>query len=265
MTTLRLYQIDAFASGVFRGNPAAVCPLEAWLPDDLLQKIASENNLPETAFFIAAGGAFELRWFTPTQEVALCGHATLAAAFALFRLLGHQDPVVHFESKSGPISVRSAGEMLTLDFPRVAMEPVAEPPEQLLAGLGVEPASVLKANSDPNYYAIFTSEQAVRKLRPDLEALARLHPFGTVISAKGDRYDIVSRYFAPSYGIPEDPVTGSIHCALAPYWGARLGRSVLRAHQASARGGDLRCEVQGDRVLVSGTAHLYLEGTIHVS
>ncbi len=265
MPTLRLYQIDAFASQVFRGNPAAVCPLEAWLPDELLQSIAGENNLAETAFFVAAGDAFQLRWFTPTQEVALCGHATLATAFALFRILGHAGPVVHFESRSGPLSVRSEGELLSLDFPSVGIEPVTDPPEPLLAALGVEPASVLRADSDPNYYAILSSEQAVRQLRSDLEALARLHPFGVAISAAGDAYDIVSRYFAPSYGIPEDPVTGSIHCALAPYWGSRLGRQVLRAHQASARGGDLRCEVRGERVHVSGTAHLYLEGTIHLT
>jgi predicted PhzF superfamily epimerase YddE/YHI9 len=264
MTTLRIYQIDAFASQVFRGNPAAVCPLDAWLPDALLQNIASENNLPETAFFVREGAAFRLRWFTPTQEVAPCGHATLAAAFALFRFLGHEDSIVRFESRSGPLSVRLKGDLLTLDFPRVALEPLLRPPELLLSGLGVEPSTVLRANSDPNYYVMFSSERVVRELRPDLEALARLHPFGTVVSAQGLEYDVVSRYFAPSYGIPEDPVTGSIYCGLAPYWGERLGIAVLRAHQASARGGDLLCEVQGDRVLVSGTAHLYLEGTIHV-
>ncbi len=265
MPRLRLFQIDAFASEVFRGNPAAVCPLEAWPADSLLQSIASENNLPETAFFVPEGEQFRLRWFTPTQEVALCGHATLASAYVLFRRLGHRDSIVRFESMSGPLSVSAEGDLLTLDFPRVEVELAPTPPADLLAGLGLEPASVFRATQDPNYYAILSSEGEVRQLRPDLEALARLHPYGTVVSTQGVEYDIVSRYFAPSYGIPEDPVTGSIHCALAPYWGARLGRSVLRAHQASPRGGDLRCEVRDDRVYVSGTAHLYLEGTIHVA
>lgn len=264
MPTLRLFQIDAFASQVFRGNPAAVCPLQAWPPDALLQSIASENNLPETAFFVAEGENFRLRWFTPTQEVALCGHATLAAAYVLFRMLGQRDSVVRFESMSGPLSVSTEGDLLTLDFPLVEIEPTPQPPPDLLVGLGLEPRSVFRAMRDPNYYAILSNEDEVRQLRPDLDALARLHPYGTVVSAQGAEYDVVSRYFAPSYGIPEDPVTGSIHCALAPYWGTRLGRTVLRAHQASQRGGDLRCEVREDRVHVSGTAHLYLEGTIHV-
>lgn len=264
MPTLRIFQIDAFASEVFRGNPAAVCPLAAWPPDALLQSIASENNLPETAFFVPEGQRFRLRWFTPTQEVALCGHATLAAAYALFHLLGQRDSVVRFESMSGPLSVQADGDLLTLDLPRVEVEPVPTPPPDLLAGLGVEPNGVFRAIRDPNYYAILSNEDEVRRLRPDLDALSRLHPYGTVVSAPGVDYDMVSRYFAPSYGIPEDPVTGSIHCALAPYWGSLLGRSLLRAHQASQRGGDLRCEVRDDRVHVSGTAHLYLEGTIHV-
>lgn len=265
MKALKIYQIDAFASQVFRGNPAAVCPLEAWPPETLLQNIASENNLSETAFFVPEGNCYRLRWFTPTQEVALCGHATLAAAFALFHVLGHEETEIRFQSKSGPLCVRRQGDVLTLDLPRTTLEPTSNPPPHLLSALGSEPTVVLHSKSDPNYFAIFPTEGDVRHLRPDLEALARLHPFGTVVSAQGRDYDVVSRYFAPSYGIPEDPVTGSIYCGLAPYWSARLGRESIRAHQASARGGDLDCEVRGDRVHVSGTAHLYLEGTIHVA
>jgi PhzF family phenazine biosynthesis protein len=251
-----LYQVDAFASEVFRGNPAAVCPLESWLPDATLQAIAAENNLSETAFFVREGEAYRLRWFTPTVEVELCGHATLASGFVLLR----QDGTVKFLTRSGPLAVRRDGDLLTLDLPALPASAM-EPPAALIKGLGVAPRETLRAT---NWLAVLDGEETVRALTPDFASLARLHPYGVIVTAPGDAADFVSRYFGPSFGIPEDPVTGSAHCTLVPYWSARLGKKKLDARQLSARGGTLACEDLGARVALTGRCALYLEGSITV-
>src|SRR5688572_31978080 len=214
-----LYQVDAFTDRVFHGNPAAVCPLREWLPEAVLQAIAAENNLAETAFFTGAGGEYALRWFTPVAEVDLCGHATLASAFVIFQFLEPHLERLVFDSRSGPLAVARDGEALTMDFPVLAPEPI-NPPEALVAALGVEPVEVL-ASAD--YLVRLRSEAEVRALQPDIAALARLDRRGVIVTAPGEEHDFVSRFFAPRYGIPEDPVTGSAHCILAPYWAERLG------------------------------------------
>ncbi len=264
MATLPLYHVDAFADRVFRGNPAAVVPLESWLPDATLQAIAAENNLAETAFFVPQGDHYHLRWFTPTHEVPLCGHATLASALVILTLLRPDRSQVRFSTLSGMLGVERRQGDFTLDFPRLEIEAVSSAPEALLRGLGSTPDEIFRVSADPNYYAVYSDEAQVRSLNPDLAVLATLHPFGVVITAPGRATDIVSRCFAPSYGIPEDPVTGSIHCALVPYWSARLGREQLNAWQASARGGHLRCRLRGDRVFLTGSGALYLQGTISI-
>lgn len=264
MATFPLYQVDAFADQVFRGNPAAVVPLESWLPEATLQAIAAENNLAETAFFVPQGDHYHLRWFTPAHEVPLCGHATLATAFVILTLLRPDLSLVEFSTLSGMLAVERGDGEFTLDFPRLDPEPVAAVPEALLRGLGSAPREVFQVTHDPNYYAVYDDESRIRALQPDLAVLATLHPFGVVITAPGRQADIVSRCFAPSYGIPEDPVTGSIHCALVPYWSARLGRDQITAWQASPRGGRLRCRALRDRVFLTGTAVLYLQGTIGI-
>jgi PhzF family phenazine biosynthesis protein len=263
MPTLRLYQVDAFADRVFQGNPAAVVPLDSWLPDATLQALAAENNQAETAFFVAVGAGYHLRWFTPRLEVPLCGHATLAAAYVVLRHLAPDASRVEFATLSGPLAVTRTGDGFTLDLPRQLPEPVTEPPEALSLGLGRRPSEVLKVVADPNYYAVYETAADVRTLRPDLAVLESLHPFGVAATAPSVSTDFLSRYFAPSYGIPEDPVTGSIHCALTPYWAARLGRNELTAHQASARSGSLHCRLGEDRVYLTGSAVQYLEGTIN--
>ncbi len=264
MPRLRYFVVDAFASRVFQGNPAGVCPLERWLPDSLLQAIAAENNLAETAFLVDRGAGYHLRWFSPTHEVPLCGHATLAAAFVVFTFLRPGLDRVSFETLSGGLAVCRRGEWLELDLPLLVPSPVQRPPDALALGLGVEPEAVLQVDADPNYYAVVGDEDTVVGVRPRLDLLAGLHPYGVVVTALGGAADFVSRYFAPSYGIPEDPVTGSIHAALTPYWAARLGRTSLRALQLSRRGGELRCRLENGRVLVAGRTALYLEGTIEI-
>ncbi len=269
---MKLFQIDAFAREVFRGNPAAVVPLDAWLMDAQMQAIAAENNLAETAFFVPVTDGYHLRWFTPTQEVPLCGHATLASAFVVLTELTPSEDVVRFQTLSGLLPVRRASEMLQMDFPKYALAPVEAPPA-LLAGLRVPPRAVFKTlalsqdqtATEIDYYAVYDAEAEVRALAPDFAELSRLDLLGIVVTAPGsDGIDFVSRYFAPRLGIPEDPVTGSIHCALVPYWADRLGRRALHARQVSRRGGDLFCEVSEDRVLISGYAVKYLEGEIFV-
>lgn len=264
MPKLKIFQVDAFADQVFRGNPAAVVPLEDWLPDPTLLAIASENNLAETAFFVPQGIGYHLRWFTPSQEVVLCGHATLASAYVILRYLSPQASRVDFTSLSGPLSVTRSEDGYTLDFPKLGFELVPHPPPALAQGLGETPLEVFRVDPDPNYFAVFGSEEQVRQLNPDLSLLETLHPYGVVVTARGRTTDMVSRYFAPSYAIPEDPATGSIHCALTPYWAGRLGRSILTAFQASRRGGSMRCELRDDRVLLTGSATQYLEGRIQV-
>lgn len=256
---LPLFQVDAFSSRVFGGNPAAVCPLEAWLPDAELQAIALENNLSETAFFVREPDGFRLRWFTPTQEVDLCGHATLAAAWVLFHRWEVGLERVEFASRSGPLVVTQEAEgWLALDFPSRRPTPCLAP-AALAEALGAAPRETF---SSRDLVAVFDSEEQVRALKPDMAAIARLDTFAVVPTAPGKDCDFVSRFFAPQAGVPEDPVTGSAHCSLVPYWAKRLGKSSLFARQVSPRGGELRCEDRGQRVKIAGQASLYLEGFI---
>jgi len=257
---IRLYHIDAFTDRVFAGNPAAVCPLDSWLPDETLQAIAAENNLSETAFFVGGGGEYALRWFTPTVEVDLCGHATLASAYVLFEALEPSLSEVRFSSRSGPLTVTRDGDLLALDFPTRAPDPCVTP-SGLEEALGARPREVWAAR---DYMAVFDSEDEVRALRPDMERVSRLDRFALIVTAPGNEVDFVSRFFAPASGIPEDPVTGSAHCTLIPYWAQRLGRTRLRARQVSRRGGELFCEHQGSRVLIAGRAVKFLEGSFDV-
>jgi PhzF family phenazine biosynthesis protein len=256
-----IYQIDAFADRPFAGNPAAVCPLDAWLPDVVLQAIALENNLSETAFLVPlAGGGYHLRWFTPTVEVPLCGHATLASAHLLLNRLGAAGDSVAFETRSGRLEVRRDGGRLAMDLPADPPRPVAAP-EGLAAALGTAPREVLKGRY---WLARLSDEAAVRICRPDIGAVTRLDPGNLIVTAPGKDVDFVSRFFAPAAGVPEDPVTGSAHCLLTPYWAARLGKTRLTARQLSARGGDLVCELKGERVVLSGACAFYMEGRIEL-
>jgi len=256
-----MYQIDAFAHDVFSGNPAAVCPLEKWLPDSVMQSIAVENNLSETAFFVRNEDRFGLRWFTPGCEVDLCGHATLATAFLLFAELGYTGYTIRFDTRSGELRVARTGDgLLEMDFP--AQSPVTRPaPEALIEGLGRTPDAVFLAE---DYIAVFDRAEDVASLAPDMYALRKLDARGVAATAPGNDVDFVSRFFAPKLGIDEDPVTGSVHCALAPYWSARLGKKKLRARQISARGGELSCTDRGDRIGIAGMAVKYLEGVITI-
>jgi predicted PhzF superfamily epimerase YddE/YHI9 len=257
---LTLYQIDAFASQVFEGNPAAVCPLEQWLSDDTMQHIAAENNLSETAFFVANEGGFHIRWFTPTSEVKLCGHATLASAYVLFNELGYSETAVRFQSKSGVLTVVRDADWLVMDFP--AQPPVAcDIPEPIKNSFSIEPVACLKAE---DYIVVFSSEAEVSAARPKLAKLEELDLRGVAITARGSTYDFVCRFFAPRYGINEDPVTGSAYTQLVPYWSDVLGKRELRARQLSDRGGDVRCVYQSDRVSIAGKAVKFLEATIEI-
>ena len=255
---LRQYQVDAFATRAFEGNPAAVCPLERWLDDGLLQAIAGENNLSETAFFVPADEGFELRWFTPVAEVDLCGHATLATAHVLFEHLGHPGEAVSFATRSGVLTVRRKDGLLEMDFPARPPTPCAAP-EGLVRALGRQPTAVLRAD---DHLAVFDDEAAVRSLAPDFALLATLDLRGVIVTAPGCTDDFVSRFFAPRLGIPEDPVTGSAHCALAPYWAARLGKRVLSARQVSKRGGHIACALKDGRVMLAGSAVTFMEAQI---
>ncbi|HLB80835.1 MAG TPA: PhzF family phenazine biosynthesis protein [Dongiaceae bacterium] len=256
-----LYQIDAFADRPFAGNPAAVCPLAAWLPDATMQAIAAENNLSETAFFVPADGHYDLRWFTPTIEVDLCGHATLAAGFVISTYLAPGTAEMRFQTRSGPLGVSRRGDLFALDFPARPAQP-CPPPAALIEGLGRKPDEILAAEG--NYLAVYPGEAELRALAPDMGPLAALGRVGVIATAAGRDVDFVSRYFAPAFGIPEDPVTGSAHCTLVPYWARRLGKAEMSARQVSRRGGELECEDRGARVIIAGRAALYLEGRIHV-
>ncbi len=254
------YEVAAFTSKPFGGNPAGVCLLPAWLPNATLQNIAAENNLAETAFLVPRGGDFDLRWFTPETEVDLCGHATLAAAFVLFTEVGFKGDTTRFHSQSGLLSVARSAEVLELDFPSRPPQPCIVP-EALLRGLGKQSAEVLKSR---DYFAVFTSEADVRALKPDFALLATLDALGIIVTAPGSDCDFVSRFFAPGAGIAEDPVTGSAHCTLIPYWAERLGKTELFARQVSRRGGELFCHQAGERVGIGGHAVLYLRGEIEL-
>lgn len=255
---IKQYQVDAFATRAFEGNPAAVCPLDSWLDDALLQAIAGENNLSETAFFVPSEKGYRLRWFTPVKEVDLCGHATLATAHILFEKLGYAQPVIRFETRSGDLFVKKKGALLEMDFPACPPTPCTLP-DLLADGLGRRPLEVWAAD---DYLAVFDSEATVRAITPNQALLGQLGLRCVVITAPGTEVDFVSRVFGPKFGIPEDPVTGSAHCALAPYWGKRLGKDVLSARQVSRRGGNVGCELKSDRVLLSGAAVTVMESDI---
>lgn len=256
---LKIYQIDAFAKNVFQGNPAAVCPLEQWLDDELMQKIAMENNLAETAFFVRQGETFEIRWFTPTKEVNLCGHATLASAYVLFNLLGYMGERIVFNSKSGPLHVSRADETITMDFPAEPPVPCATP-QAIIDAFGIKPSVVLKS---VDYIVVFEHVD-ITQLTPNLEALKALDLRGVCITAADETFDFVSRFFAPNYGINEDSVTGSAYTQLIPYWSQQLNKSTLSSKQVSPRGGELRCTLEGERVFISGQAVPYLCGEIEI-
>jgi len=257
---IRQYQVDAFASRVFEGNPAAVCPLEHWLPDETLQAIATENNLSETAFFVAAGPSFELRWFTPAAEVDLCGHATLASAHVLFEILGYGEPEIRFATRSGELRARREDGRLAMDFPARPPAP-CEPPPDLASALGAEPSECLVSD---DYLFVFPRQADVLNLHPDFGKIAALGQRGAIVTAPGESHDFVSRFFAPNVGVPEDPVTGSAHCVLAPYWAARLGKTRLHARQVSKRGGEVLCELRGDRVMLTGRAVTFMTAEIEI-
>ncbi len=253
-----LYQIDTFTGELFKGNPAAVCLLDHWLEDSLLQAIAQENNLSETAFIVAENEDFAIRWFTPVAEVDLCGHATLAAAFVIMDILKRPDPQIVFSSKSGKLAVIRNKEFLTLDFPLQPVE-ACEAPRALLEGLGKTPLEVFAA---VDYMAVYGSEKEIVDLQPDQNTLKKLDRRGVIVTAPGNDADFVCRFFAPKYGIAEDPVTGSAYCELMPYWSNKLQNNRLSSHQLSKRGGELFCSIRDDRVLISGKAVKYMEGQI---
>jgi PhzF family phenazine biosynthesis protein len=254
-----IYKVDAFADAPFRGNPAAVCPLETWLDDATLQSIATENNLAATAFVVGKDGRYDIRWMTRAAEVDLCGHATLASAFVLFNGAEKGRDEIVFASRGGPIAVRRQGELLTLDFPSRPPRKI-DPLPDLTRALGKPPREMWKAERD--HMAVYETEEDVASLHPDMEALRRVEHFAVIATAPGRQVDFVSRFFAPRLGIPEDPATGSAHCTLVPYWSERLGKARLRARQISPRVGELTCEDRGDRVALSGRAVLFLEGQI---
>ncbi len=262
MTEISIYQVDAFAARVFTGNPAAVCPLDDWLPDQVLQAIAAENNLSETAFLVKRGNGaeYDLRWFTPASEVDLCGHATLGSAYVIANYLDNGSTEVRFHSRSGLLTVTREGELYTLDFPALPPRRLADSAE-VAEALGAVPAELW---DEMDRMAVFPSEAAVAALAPDMAKLARLETRGVIATAPGETCDFVSRFFAPRSGIPEDPVTGSAHCILTPYWATRLGKTRLSARQISARGGELEVEARGERVLISGRVAPYMEGRIRV-
>jgi len=261
MNKLRLIQIDAFASKQFEGNPAAVCPLTSWLPDATMQAIAAENNLSETAFFVEKEGIYQIRWFSPTVEVKLCGHATIASAYVLFEMLGFADETILFNSKSGELRVSKAQDKYVLDFPLQQPTPCTIP-EPIKQAFGSVIKACLKAE---DYIVVLQSESNVVDALPDLNLLKKFDLRGVCITAKSEQYDFVSRFFAPKYGIDEDPVTGSSFTQLTPYWSEVLGKNKLAAKQVSQRGGEVWCELRDDRVLIAGYASLYLKGYVYIN
>lgn len=256
----KIYQIDAFTNNIFGGNPAAVCPLEKWLPDETLQKIAMENNLAETAYYVKKDAVYEIRWFTPTVEVDLCGHATLATAYVLFNYEGHAANEVEFHSpRSGKLTVTKNKELLTLNFPSDSLQKVTVS-EELKKGFDQQPVEVFKGKTD--YMFVFNNETQIQSLKPNFQELSKWNVRGVIATAKGEKSDFVSRFFAPQSGIDEDPVTGSAHTTLTPFWADRLGKNELSAIQLSARKGHLNCKFLKDRVEISGQAKTYLIGEV---
>jgi predicted PhzF superfamily epimerase YddE/YHI9 len=257
-----LYQVDAFTNERFKGNPAAVCPLDSWFPDSVMQNIAAENNLAETAFVVSAGENYEIRWFTPTVEVDLCGHATLASAYVLFNELGFSGTQINFKShRSGPLSVTKNGSILALNFPVDSLTELPLKPE-FAFGLSQEPRKVFKGKTD--YLFVYDSESEIVALQPEFEALKTHSVRGIIVTAPGETADFVSRFFGPACGVNEDPVTGSAHTTLTPYWAGVLGKTELTARQLSHRTGDLTCRLMGNRVEIAGEAVLYLRGEINI-
>jgi PhzF family phenazine biosynthesis protein len=257
-----IYQVDAFTDEIFKGNPAAVCPLVTWLKDDIMQKIAMENNLSETAFYIKAGDHYHIRWFTPTVEVDLCGHATLATAFVLFNYEKHEGNIIRLKSlRSGELTVIKSGELLTLNFPA---DIIAEAEQNTTIGecFNIKPKKIYRGKTD--YMFVFGSETDISNLVPDLNQIRSLDCRGVIVTAPGENVDFVSRFFGPQSGVDEDPVTGSAHTTLTPYWSQRLGKKSLTAVQLSARKGFLNCKINGDRVEISGNCILYLKGEIYI-
>ena len=257
---LDIYQIDAFAEKQFEGNPAAVIPLKEWLPKSVMQAIAGENNLADTAFFVPTETGFHIRWFTPSEEVKLCGHATLASAYVLFNFLDYKEKNISFDSLSGTLLVSKNENLLTLDFP--AQPPVScGTPASLATGLGKAPKECLKR---ADYIAVFENEMDVLSIEPDHHSLKQLDLRGVIATAPSSEFDFIARFFAPKLDIPEDSVTGSAYTQLMPYWSKKIGKSQLHAKQVSSRGGKLFCELEGDRVLISGSAVLYMIGQIEI-
>ena len=255
-----LYQIDAFADKVFSGNPAAVLPLEKWLPEDTMQDIAMENNLSETAFVVKEGERFAIRWFTPTAEVDLCGHATLATAFVIFRYLEPNKQEIEFDSRSGPLFVTKKGGEIRMDFPKDPPQPISKQKEEIDEALSASTVAVMKGKDD--ILAIMATQSEVEGISPDFGLVSKLNCRGLIVSATGENYDFVSRCFYPNYGVNEDPVTGSAHCLLTPYWSEVLDKKILTARQLSRRGGSLTCKVEENRVYLSGTCVPYMIGKI---
>ncbi len=261
MEQIKLYQIDTFTKNPFKGNPAGVCPLEEWLTDETMQNIAFENNLPETAFYVKKGSLLEIRWFSPTVEVDLCGHATLACAFVEFERSKVKTDTIIFHSKSGELSVRRKDNLLTLDFPVDEFSKINLTTE-LTTPFNYNPIEAYKGSTD--IMLVFSNEEEIENMKPILAEVAKINARGVIVTARGKEFDFVSRFFAPQSGINEDPVTGSAHTALIPYWSNVLGKKVMKAWQLSERGGELLCELDGDRVKISGNAVLYMEGNILV-
>lgn len=258
---LTIYQVDAFTKEVFKGNPAAICPLDNWLDAELMQKIALENNLSETAFFVKKDDVYQIRWFTPTYEIDLCGHATLASAFVIFDILKREENFIKFHShKSGTLTVEKKDDLLILDFP--SRPPVAcDAPNGLIEAIGKAPKEILKSR---DYFLVYENEQEIAAINPNFTELLKIPTHAVIVTARGDNSDFVSRFFAPEVGVFEDPVTGSAHCNLIPYWTEKLGKTELFAKQISARGGELFCKLAGDRVKIGGNAVLYLKGEIYI-
>jgi len=254
----KIYQIDAFASKVFEGNPAMVCPLDEWLSDETMQQIAQENNLSETAFFVRDGEVYHLRWFTPEAEVDMCGHATLASAYVLFECMGYNKETIRFLTKSGELVVCKEGSSYVMDFPIQKIEP-CDISEQIEKAFGVKPIATF---ASMDYIVVFENEDDVRNAKPNLALLKELDLRGVCITAKSKKYDFVTRFFAPKIGIEEDPVTGSAFTQLVSYWANELNKENFYAKQVSSRGGEVYCKVKGDRVAISGKAVKYLEGWI---
>ena len=260
---LTIYQVDAFTKQVFAGNPAAVCPLQEWLSDETMLKIAAENNLSETAFLVKKEDFYEIRWFTPSVEINLCGHATLATSFVIFNCLNLEDKTVKFySSRSGHLSVEKQDDLLILDFPKYGLNEIELLPE-LAAAVGKTPQKIWETQGNMALL-LFETEEDIKSLQPDMPALSRIDFDEFIVTAKGADSDFVSRLFAPRIGIPEDPVTGATHCSLIPYWAEKLGKQKLYARQLSARGGELFCELNGERVRIGGNAALYLKGEIYI-